>query len=82
MIKNHLRLSVIIYFISTDTNNRMIKNHLQSYITENMSSENPASCYSIMSKVRKGSEKYEWRCGRVGIYDNNLDLMTKLYISR
>ena len=34
-----------------DTNNRMIANHPRISITENTSSKNPASCYSVLSTV-------------------------------
>ena len=51
MITNHPRRSVLIYFICTDTNKQMIANPLLFSKTENTSSENLASCYSVMSTV-------------------------------
>ena len=36
MITNHLRLYALIYFICTDTNKRIIENHTQFSITENI----------------------------------------------
>ena len=43
MISNHPHLSIIISFICTDTNNRMIKNHPHLFANENTSSKNPTS---------------------------------------
>ena len=37
--------------------------------------------YILYHFVYEGSEKDEWRCGRVVIDDNRSDLMTKFYIS-
>ena len=50
IITNHLRLSFLISFICTNTNNYIIVNHPRFSITEK-SSKNPASCYSALSTV-------------------------------
>ena len=51
MITNHPCLSILLYFIFKDTKNWIIANNPHISITENTSSENLASCFSVLSTV-------------------------------